>query len=280
MSGAELVSTDWLAARLGGDGLRVVDASWYLPADNRDPAGEYRERHIPGAVFFDIDAASDLTSPLPHTLPSADSFAATMGTLGIGDGDQVVVYDGAGLFSAARLWWMLRAFGHGKVALLDGGLPKWLGEGRAVDTGIADITPCGFTAKLNPGLIRGFDDVHANLESQREQVLDARGPGRFKGEEPEPRPGVRPGHIPGSLNLHYASLLDPEDHTLLPDAELEEMFEDAGIDRDKPVICSCGSGITAAILAFALGRIGAGQVSVYDGSWSEWGGRADAPIES
>lgn len=280
MSGAELVSTDWLAAHLGGDGLRIVDASWYLAADKRDPAAEYFEHHIPGAVVFDLDAASDLTSPLPHMLPSTESFSTTMGELGIGDGDHVVVYDGAGLFSAARLWWMLRAFGHGKVAMLDGGLPKWLAEGRPLHTGAPKITRRGFTAKLNPGLVRGFDDVHANLESQREQVLDARGPGRFKGEEPEPRPGVRPGHIPGSLNLHYAALLDPKDHTMRPDRELATLFEDAGVDRAKPVICSCGSGITAAILAFALERIGAREVSVYDGSWSEWGARADAPIET
>ncbi len=280
MSGADLVSTDWLAARIGGDGLRIVDASWYLAADNRDPAGEYFERHIPGAVLFDIDAASDLTSPLPHMLPSAEQFAAVMGELGIGDNDEVVVYDGAGLFSAARLWWMLRAFGHGKVAVLDGGLPKWIAEGRPLDTGSTEITRRDFTARLRPELVRNFDDVHANLESHREQVLDARGAGRFKGIEPEPRPGVRPGHIPGSLHLHYAALLDPEDHTLLANAELASLFDDAGIDHAKPVICSCGSGITAAILALALGRLGAGQVSVYDGSWSEWGARADAPIET
>ncbi|MEE8515100.1 MAG: 3-mercaptopyruvate sulfurtransferase [Alphaproteobacteria bacterium] len=280
MSGAELVSTDWLAARIGGDTLRIVDASWYLAAEKRDPASEYRERHIPGAVWFALDAASDQASPLPHMLPSAEVFASLMGELGIGDGDQVVVYDGAGLFSAARLWWMLRAFGHDKVAVVDGGLPKWLAEGRPVATGAPEITRRDFRARLRPELVRAFDDVHANLSSHREQVLDARSPGRFKGLEPEPRPGVRPGHIPGSLNLHYASLLDPEDHTLLANAELASLFDGAGVDRAKPVICSCGSGITAAILAFALGRLGAREVSVYDGSWSEWGARADAPIET
>lgn len=280
MSGADLVSTDWLAERLGGDAVRIVDASWYLPADNRDPAGEYRDHHIPGAVLFALDAASDQATPLPHMLPGAEKFAATMGELGIGDGDEVVVYDGAGLFSAARLWWMLRAFGHDKVAVVDGGLPKWLGEGRPVETGNAGITRRIFTPRFKPELVRGFDDVRANLESRREQVLDARGPGRFKGLEPEPRPGVRPGHIPGSLNLHYASLLDPGDYTLRPQAELAALFSDAGIDTGRPVICSCGSGITAAILALALGRIGAREVSLYDGSWSEWGARADAPIET
>ncbi len=280
MSGAELVSTDWLAERLGGDGLRIVDGSWYLPADNRDPAREYGDRHIPGAVFFDIDAASDQASPLPHTMPDHESFAATMGGLGIGDGDQVVVYDGAGLFSAARLWWMLRAFGHDQVCVLDGGLPKWLGEGRPVESGPAEITPAEFHARPVPELVRGFDDVHANIENGREQVIDARGAGRFNGLEPEPRPGVRPGHIPGSLNVHYASLLDATDHTLKDDAELAAVFEGAGVDPARPVICSCGSGITAAILALALERIGAREVSVYDGSWSDWGGRADAPIET
>ncbi|MGE0096000.1 MAG: 3-mercaptopyruvate sulfurtransferase [Alphaproteobacteria bacterium] len=275
-----IVSTEWLAKELSAPDLRVVDASWYLPQQKRDAKAEYVAQHVPGAVYFDIDLISDSSIPLPHMLPSPEQFARQMGELGIGDGDRVVCYDGAGLFSAARAWWMLRVMGHTNVAVLDGGFPKWLAEKRPVEAGHTQPQPRRFTPRPDKRLIRGIEQVRDNLNTHREQVLDARARGRFKGTEPEPRPGVRSGHIPGAANLPYNELLDPKTGAILPKNQLIARFEAEGIDLSKPVVTSCGSGITASALALGLYLIGRTDAAVYDGSWSEWGARTDTPVET
>jgi thiosulfate/3-mercaptopyruvate sulfurtransferase len=275
-----LVSTEWLAHELGASELRILDASWYLPQHKRDPKAEFATRHIPGAVFFDIDALSDASVPLPHTFPPPEEFARKVGALGIGDGDRIVAYDGMGLFSAGRAWWMFRAMGHDKIAVLDGGMPKWLAEKRPTEAGDAKSQTRRFTARPVPGLIRSLQQMLANVAARDEQVLDARSRGRFTGAEPEPRPGMRSGHIPGSKNLPYDQLTDPKTGTVLPPAELAKRFRDAGLDLSKPVVTSCGSGVTASALALGLYLAGRKDVAVYDGSWSEWGGRPDTPIET
>jgi thiosulfate/3-mercaptopyruvate sulfurtransferase len=270
-----LVSTEWLAAHL--DSVKVVDASWYMPDQKRDPAAEFEAAHIPGAVFFDIDGLSDRTVDLPHMMPTPGQFSHDVGALGIGDEDQVVVYDGAGLFSAPRVWWMLQAMGHDKVAVLDGGLPKWQREGRPLASGPSAPKSAFLTAILKPDLVRDFALVKRALESASAQLADARSPSRFTAEEKEPRAGLKSGHMPGAANVHFRTLLTPEG-TLKSDAELRAVFAAAGIDPARPVITTCGSGITAAIVMLALARIGAPDVALYDGSWAEWGGRDDAPI--
>ena len=274
-----LVGTAWLAEELGAPDLRVVDGSWYLPTESRDAGAEHRARHIPGAVYFDIDAIADRSSPLPHMLPGPDQFANQVGSLGIGNGDRIVAYDGGTVYSAARVWWMFRVFGHENIALLDGGLPKWLSDGHPTEDGIPVPRPVDFTADLNGALVRGLEDMLANLPSGREQVLDARAAGRFDGTEPEPRPGMRSGHIPGSSNLPYGRLFDADTGTLLPSETLLERFNASGIDLERPVVTTCGSGVSAALLAFGLHRLGSRDVAVYDGSWTEWGGRDDTPVE-
>jgi thiosulfate/3-mercaptopyruvate sulfurtransferase len=270
-----LVSTDWLAAHSGA--VKPIDASWYMPEDRRNPAAEFEASHIPGAVFFDIDAICDRATDLPHMLPPADLFARAMGALGIGDSSTVVVYDGAGLFSAPRLWWMLRAMGHGAVSVLDGGLPKWRREGRELESGPAAPTPAVLNATLDKALVRDFAQVKQALESGGAQVGDARSAARFTGSEAEPRPGLRAGHMPGARNVHYRALLNP-DGTMKSEAELRAIFAAAGIDPARPVVTTCGSGISAAILMLGLARIGAWDVALYDGSWAEWGGRPQAPV--
>jgi thiosulfate/3-mercaptopyruvate sulfurtransferase len=275
-----LVSTEWLAQHLGAPDLRIVDASWYLPAMNRNGKAEYAERHIPGAVFFDIDEISDTSSDLPHMLPSPEKFASRMRALGIGDGNRIVVYDGSSVhLSAPRVWWMFRVFGHEDVAVLNGGLPKWLAEGRPVE----DLPPMPrdrhFTARRNDLLARDVEQVRANLGSQREQVLDARSAGRFAGTEAEPRAGLRGGHIPGSLNVPSSMMTDPKTGLFQSADALRDIFVKAGIDLNKPVLTTCGSGISACILTLGLHLLGHRQVSVYDGSWTEWGGRSDLPVE-
>jgi thiosulfate/3-mercaptopyruvate sulfurtransferase len=266
-----LVSTEWLAAHIDAPDLRVFDASFTLPGISPTAEAEYARRHIPGAVFFDIDGISDHSNPLPHMLPSPDDFTRMVGALGISNDRRIILYDIAGFGSAPRAWWMLRIFGHDKVALLDGGLPKWLAEGRAVTTYVPQPKPVTFTPRFDAGAVRSKAQLLANLSATREQVLDARSAGRFAGTAAEPRPGLRGGHIPGSINVPYDTLGDRKTRRYLPAAQIEQRFRDAGVDRDKPIVTSCGSGVTACALAFGLHLIGWPEAAIYDGSWSEWG---------
>jgi thiosulfate/3-mercaptopyruvate sulfurtransferase len=276
-----LVETEWLAAHLKAPDVVVVDGSWYLPQQGRDPKAEYAEGHIPGAVYFDIDEIADTASPLPHMFPSSDRFAEQVGGLGISNGHHVVVYDGLGLFSAARVWWMFRAFGHEQVSILNGGLPKWQAENRPLQSGPVRRTPTRFRPAFRHNMVRGLEHMRANLATGREQVLDARAAGRFSGEEPEVRPGLRGGHIPGSRNLPFGGLLDPDTKTLKDPAALQAEFANAGIDLGRrPVVTTCGSGISACNLALGLYLLGHRDVAIYDGSWTEWGGQEDTPVET
>jgi thiosulfate/3-mercaptopyruvate sulfurtransferase len=275
-----LVSTDWLAAHLDDPHVRVIDCSFKLPGIAPTAQADYDQGHIPGAVFFDIDDIAAPGTSLPHMIPSADLFAQKIGALGIGDGDRVVVYDSNGLSSAGRAWWMLRLFGHRDVVLLDGGLPKWKAEGRPVDTAVPRPTPRHFTAQFNPALVRDKAAVLANLATRHEQVVDARAAARFDGTAPEVRPGLRSGHIPGSRSLPYDQVTDPATHQLRSAEQLTALFRDAGVALDRPVVTTCGSGVTACALAFALHLIGHPATAVYDGSWSEWGLPGDTPVES
>jgi thiosulfate/3-mercaptopyruvate sulfurtransferase len=274
-----LVTTEWLAKHLGAPDLRIVDGTWHMPQLKRDARAEFAAAHVPGAVFFDIDAIADHATPLPHMLPGPEAFAVAAGALGIGSGDRVVVYDVRGVVSAARVWWTFRVFGHDAVAVLDGGFRKWQAEGRPVESGIPSPAPRVFTARYRPELVRDLAAMRANLASRSAQVLDARSAGRFAGTEPEPRAGLRGGHIPGSLNLPYETLYRP-DGALRPPDELASAVRAAGVDLDRPVVTTCGSGVTASVLALALFLLGRRDVAVYDGSWSEWGGRADTPVEA
>jgi thiosulfate/3-mercaptopyruvate sulfurtransferase len=274
-----LVSTQWLHDNLSASELVVVDGSWYLPAQDRDPYAEYLAGHIPGAVFFDIDRISDSSSGLPHMLPRPEQFASAVRKLGIGDGQKIVVYDGAGMFSAARVWWTFRVMGARDVFVLDGGLPKWVAEERPLEAGPVTPAERHFTARLDHSAVRDVEGVRSSIESGAEQLVDARAAARFSGEAPEPRPGMRSGHIPNSLNLPFDRLLNA-DGTFRDDQELAAAFREAGVDLDRPVVTSCGSGVTAAILSLGLAIVGHRANALYDGSWSEWGGRNDTPVET
>ncbi|MGR3482544.1 3-mercaptopyruvate sulfurtransferase [Salipiger marinus] len=272
-----LVSTNWLAQHLKDPDLRVLDASWYMPGSGRDPKAEYDAAHIPGARFFDIDEISDLRSDLPHMVPPVDKFMSRMRAMGVGDGHQVVVYDGAGLFSAARVWWLFKLMGQEDVAVLDGGFPKWQAEGREVEDMPPVIRDRHMMVRRQNHLVKDVTQVSAASKLRDHEIIDARAAPRFRGEVPEPRPGLRSGHIPGARNVPFATLLAP-DGTLKPPQALREVFLAAGVDLSKPAITSCGSGVTAAILNLALTRMGKSDHSLYDGSWSEWGQFPTLPV--
>ena len=270
---SETVTTQWLAEHLQSPDISILDCSWHMPATKRVAQTEYLDQHIPGAQFFDIDLISDTESSLPHMLPSAEKFSSHVRKMGVGDGKKVICYDSAGLFSAARVWWMFKVFGHENVAVLDGGLPKWKSEGRPLESGPTPITQKHhFTAEFQANMVRDKEAVR-----NAPQVADARSPTRFRGEEVEPRPGVRPGHMPGAKNVHYATLLNA-DGTLKPASALADVFSAAGIDTAQPVVTSCGSGATAAILSLGLATLNAKDHALYDGSWTEWGSAADTDV--
>jgi thiosulfate/3-mercaptopyruvate sulfurtransferase len=271
-----LVTTEWLADRLDRRNIVAVDGSYYLPTERRNAKSEYLTGHIPGAVFFDIEVVADRSSGLPHMLPTPEIFAEAVGALGIGNDDTVVVYDGVGLFSAARVWWTFRALGAEHVFILDGGMPKWIAERRRVEAGSVAREPRHFSARLDPSAVASLADVRAALAAGSAQVVDARSAARFRGEEPEPRPDVRRGHIPGALNVPYAGLI--ASGRLLPPERLAAAFAAGDVDIEKPIITSCGSGVTAAILWLALDTLGKKPAGLYDGSWVEWGSRHDLPI--
>jgi thiosulfate/3-mercaptopyruvate sulfurtransferase len=263
-----LVSTDWLGQNLESPNLAVIDASWYLPTENRDAKADYLAAHIRGAVHFDIDEICDHSSPLPHMIPSPEQFARQMGEAGIGDRMTIIVYDGVGLFSAPRVWWMLRVFGARNVRILDGGLPKWRSEDRPTETGLVKRPPATFAVSFDADAVADRGRVRAALESGAAQVIDARSAERFTGAAPELRPGIPSGHMPGAMNAPYASLLD--EGRLKSRTALAEVLDRTGLDRDRPIITSCGSGVSAAIISLALDELGTPAEALYDGSWTEW----------
>ena len=265
-----LVSTAWLERHLKDPDLRIFDASWYMAEMNRDARAEYDAAHIPGARFFDIDEISDQRSALPHMVPPTEKFISRMRAMGVGDGHQVVVYDGAGLFSAARVWWLFRLMGKTDVAVLDGGFPKWRAEGRPVEDMAPMMRDRHITVSKQNQMVKDVTQVAAAAKLKDHEILDARSPGRFRGEESEPREGLRSGHIPGSKNIHYRTLLN-DDGTMKSPEALKKVFQAAGVDLSKPAITTCGSGVTAAIISLALERIGHREHALYDGSWTEWG---------
>lgn len=273
-----LVSTEWLAAHLNDPDLRILDASWYLPDAGRDGRAEFASGHIPNARFFDIEEISDLRSSLPHMAPPVEKFMSRLRAMGVGDGHQVVIYDGSGLFSAARVWWLFRLMGKTDVAVLDGGLPKWRSEGRAIDDQPPVIRDRHMTVNRQNHLVKDVTQVAHSAKLHEAEIIDARGAARFRGEVPEPRPGLRAGHIPGAKNVPYSALLN-SNGTMKDTAQLKAVFEAAGVDLERPAITSCGSGVTAAVLSLALERLGHRNHALYDGSWAEWGMYPDLAIE-
>ncbi|KAK1279373.1 hypothetical protein QJS04_geneDACA020419 [Acorus gramineus] len=291
-----VVSAEWLHAHLREPDVKVLDASWYMPNEKRNPLQEYQVAHIPGALYFDVDGISDPSTNLPHMLPSEEAFSAAVSALGIENRDGVIVYDGKGIFSAARVWWMFRVFGHDKIWVLDGGLPQWRASGFDVESSASSdsilkasaaceaiekvykgqTVPTTFLARLQPHLIWKLEQVNQNIENKTHQHIDARAKGRFDGTAPEPRKGLRSGHIPGSKCIPFTQMLDSS-QTLLPTAELHKRFAEGGISLDQPIIASCGTGVTACILAMGLHRVGKVDVPIYDGSWTEWA-QTDAPV--
>ncbi len=275
----QLVSTDWLADRLNAPDIRIIDASLYLPTDGRNGREIYDQTHIPGARFFDIDEISDDTSPLPHMLPPVEKFVSRVRKMGIGDGHTVVVYDQQGIYSAARAWWTFRLFGHQDVAVLDGGLPKWMAEGRPVEDEAVDPRERHFTGRRNGAMVRDVTQMARAVKLGDEQIVDARAAERYRGEVEEPRKGLRAGHIPGSMSVPFKSLLT-DDQTMRAPDEIRTIFQEAGVDLSQPIVTTCGSGVTAAVLTLALARIGHTRNAVYDGSWVEWGAYEDLAVET
>ena len=275
-----LVSTKWLNEHLSSQCVRVVDATTYLPGQNKDGFEQYTKQHIPGAVYFDINYIADKSTTLLHMIPSPEDFSSKVRKLGIGNGDKIIIYDAnGGHLAAARVWWMFRLYGHSNVCLLNGGLPKWLAEKRNVEVITSTQTDQHFTAQMNKSFVRSVEQMIANVYTKDEQVIDARSLGRFKGEEPEPRPSIKAGHIPGSLSLPFNAILDPKKHFTYRSAEeIKAAISNAGIDLSRPITTSCGSGVTACVLAFGLFLIGYENAAVYDGSWSEWGDHPDTPV--
>jgi thiosulfate/3-mercaptopyruvate sulfurtransferase len=266
-----LVSTDWLAAHLDDPKVRIVDASFKMPGVLPLPKDDYLKAHIPAAVFFDVDAVSDHADPLPHMFPGADQFGRDVGALGIGNDDTVVVYDAGGWVAGPRAWWMFLSFGHSNIRVLDGGLKKWIGEGRPVESGPVTSRPATFKAAFDAMRVRTIQQMVANLTTKDAQVIDARAGDRFAGSVPEPRPGLRSGHIPGSRNVPYPELFDARTGAMKPLDELRKVFTGAGVDMTRPIVTTCGSGVSALVLTLALYRLGVRGTALYDGSWSEWG---------
>lgn len=276
-----LVATEWLAERLNDPDIAIIDASWHMPATKRDASAEYNDAHIPGARFFDIDTIADRSVNLPHMVPDERTFSDEVGKLGISNQNHVICYDvNGGAGAGMRAWWMFRLFGHARVSVLAGGFGRWKAEGRPVESGPPNPARAQFTARVDRRLLRTLEQVRANIASHAEQLVDVRSAGRFTGTEPEPRAGLRGGHVPGSRNLPFTALLDPAHHNVPRSAEdIAAAIEAAGVDVNRPVVASCGSGVTACVLAFALHLLGR-DVAVYDGSWTEWGGRSDTPVET